>query len=181
MRHARHPLGQRASARILDARTRGAVSVTVGMSPDAVVELLNYVMEGPEFEDERFFALRAAAGTGFRTGSRFQIDIYKLVQATRPGTEEHQAGVKAGIDHSFGLGVSPKATRSLFSLCCGDAAVRGCTEFEKADVLRLVHSAFAHRMQFKDDSPSGDRHVKAGLPKLADWALRDWRSAPLTD
>ena len=141
-------------------RERAGMSVSVSLPPDAVVELLNYVMEGPEFEDSRFFALRAAAGTGFRTGAHFKDDIYALVRSTQPGTDEQTARLKAGFDASFGLGVSSYAMRGLLAICCGDAAVRGCTEFAKQDVLRLVEASFAHRIQFEDTAPGVKRQAR---------------------
>jgi len=152
-------------------RERAGMSIALGMSPDAVVELLNFVMEGSEFEDARFFALRAAAGTGFRTGARFKDDIYALVRSTQPGSDEQKARVKAGLDASFGLGVSGYAMRGLFAICCGDAAVRGGTEFTKDDVLRLVEASFAHRIQFEDASVGEQRRSLSALPKIADWAI----------
>lgn len=152
-------------------RERAGMSVSVSLPPDAVVELLNYVMEGPEFEDSRFFALRAAAGTGFRTGAHFKDDIYALVRSTQPGTEEQTARLKAGFDASFGLGVSSYAMRGLLAICCGDAAVRGCTEFAKEDVLRLVEASFAHRIQFEDAAPGVKRQALSALPKIAEWIV----------
>lgn len=153
-------------------RERAGISISIGISPDGVVELLNYVMEDHDFEDARFIALRAAAGTGFRTGARFKDDICALVRSTQAGTDEHQARVKAGLDASFGLGVSGHAMRGLLAICCGDAAVRGCTEFAKEDVLRLVQPSFAHRIQFEDAELSVKRHAIHDLPKIADWAVK---------
>lgn len=149
-------------------RERACISLSISLPPDAVVELLNFVTEGPEFSDEAIFKLKAYAGTAARLGNRFRQEIGALVDSTKEGTEPHGKRVTAGFTTSFGNGASDRCYHDLFHVSCADAAVRGETEFGKQDVVRLIESVVAHRIAWSAGPSVGFRQA---LTKIADWAL----------
>lgn len=153
--------GTNAPSASRDVLDRLFFSLNLRSAPSDVVELLDFLTEGPEFTTDSIFALKAYAGTAARTSRRFEGNIAKLVLSLRDGSVEHQARVKVGIDASFGEGVGPRCIQDLFSACCADAAVRIATEFGEHDVVRLASSVLGHRV-------NGNRQA---LTKIAEWAV----------
>lgn len=151
-------------------RERACISLSTSLPPDSVVELLNFVDESPEFSDEAIFKLKAYAGTAARLGERFRRQVSDLVHSTKEGTEPHGERVKAGFTTSFGNGASDRCYQDLFHVSCAAAAVRGETEFAKGDIVRLVESVIAHRIDWNGAPEAGYRQA---LSRIADWALRD--------
>lgn len=149
-------------------RERACISLSTSLPPDSVVELLNFVAESPEFSDEAIFKLKAYAGTAARLGERFRREISDLVHSTKEGTEPHGKRVKAGFTTAFGNGASERCYQDLFHVVCAAAAVRGETEFGKVDIVRLVDSVIAHRIDWSGAPTKGHRQA---LSRIADWSL----------
>lgn len=151
-------------------RERACISLSTSLPPDAVVELINFLTEGPEFSDEAIFKLKAYAGTAARLGNRFRQEIGDFVHSLKEGTEPQGKRVKAGFATSFGDGPSDRCYHDLFHVSCAAAAVRGETEFGKEDVVRLVESVIAHRIDWNGAPTKGYRQA---LTQIAEWALSD--------
>ncbi len=152
----------------LPVRARAGFSLTVSLPPDAVVELINFVTESPDFSDENIFKLKAYAGTAARTSASLRQSIAAAVNSTREGTGEYKQRVKAGVNASFGDGAPVSCTQDLFAACCADAAIRGLTEFGKEDIIRLISPVVANRIAGTDG-----KAVASGqeLRKIAEWAV----------
>jgi hypothetical protein len=148
-------------------RERAAFSLSINMPPDAVVELINFVADGPEFDGDKIFALKAYAGTAARTSALLKQDIAAVLSATSESAEAYRLRLRAGVNVS-GPGAPSRCAQDVFHVCCADAAIAGRTEFGKQDIIRLVPPVVAHRVDWTGASTAG--HARS-LTLIADLAL----------
>lgn len=93
------------------------------------------------------------------------VVINELVSATRPNNQV----TPSELVEKVWFGVGPRAGLALISLAKVHAMMRGCSEVEWVDVVRMIKPTFRHRMRVVTDDLEQDRASDDVIDRLVAW------------
>jgi len=146
-------------------------SLNLRMPPDAVKELLEFVVQDPVFAARSVASLQARYRELYDSVVvKFGDQAQKAVRATRCDREEIHEARAAGLKSGFGYGVGPRGTEDLLKICAASAVAQWRDEVTAEDLVKHFPAVTAHRVVWGEEKPRAG--YVSDLTKIAEWAFR---------
>lgn len=139
------------------------------LPPSAVREMLDFVMDSPEFRGSQHAFYSSARGKAiYHASDALKNRINRAVRATRPDTVESVELRQSGNTDTFGTGLAPRVVIDSLTVAAAYAALDNRDSVTEADFVAVFPRVAAHRIQWLAAKPYP---AAAALTRVAQWAV----------